>query len=148
RGKGLADCIILPAPPWALGGSRLFRSVRRRANPFARLPNSRHGKNKPAPVYPASAHRAVQGHLADAARNRDYDSDGLRPAPPGDDLLLRRRPGHELGRAHGARHRRLTFETTELVMAKRWYIVHAYSNFEKKVGDSIREKAAAAGLSD
>jgi transcriptional antiterminator NusG len=31
-------------------------------------------------------------------------------------------------------------------MAKRWYIVHAYSNFERKVGDSIREKAAAAGL--
>ena len=33
-------------------------------------------------------------------------------------------------------------------MAKRWYIVHAYSNFEKKVADSIREKAEAAGLSD
>ena len=31
-------------------------------------------------------------------------------------------------------------------MAKRWYIVHAYSNFEKKVADSIREKAASAGL--
>ena len=31
-------------------------------------------------------------------------------------------------------------------MAKRWYIVHAYSNFEKKVADSIREKAAASGL--
>ena len=29
---------------------------------------------------------------------------------------------------------------------KRWYIVHAYSNFEKKVADSIREKAAATGL--
>ena len=33
-------------------------------------------------------------------------------------------------------------------MAKRWYIVHAYSNFEKKVADSIREKAQATGLED
>jgi transcriptional antiterminator NusG len=33
-------------------------------------------------------------------------------------------------------------------MAKRWDIVHAYSNFEKKVAESIREKAQAAGLSD
>ncbi|MBD1549662.1 transcription termination/antitermination protein NusG [Roseibium aggregatum] len=33
-------------------------------------------------------------------------------------------------------------------MAKRWYIVHAYSNFEKKVADAIREKAEQQGLSD
>lgn len=33
-------------------------------------------------------------------------------------------------------------------MAKRWYIVHAYSNFEKKVAESIREKAQATGLDD
>ncbi len=33
-------------------------------------------------------------------------------------------------------------------MAKRWYIVHAYSNFEKKVADAVRERAAAAGLDD
>ena len=33
-------------------------------------------------------------------------------------------------------------------MAKRWYIVHAYSNFEKKVMDSIREQAQSRGLAD
>ncbi len=33
-------------------------------------------------------------------------------------------------------------------MAKRWYIVHAYSNFEKKVADAIRERAAQAGLDE
>lgn len=33
-------------------------------------------------------------------------------------------------------------------MAKRWYIVHAYSNFEKKVAESIRERAAQQGLED
>ena len=33
-------------------------------------------------------------------------------------------------------------------MAKRWYIVHAYSNFEKKVAESIKEQAAASGLED
>jgi transcription antitermination factor NusG len=33
-------------------------------------------------------------------------------------------------------------------MAKRWYIVHAFSNFEKKVADSIREGAEQRGLTD
>jgi len=33
-------------------------------------------------------------------------------------------------------------------MAMRWYIVHAYSNFERKVAESIKERAASAGLSD
>lgn len=30
----------------------------------------------------------------------------------------------------------------------RWYIVHAYSNFEKKVSESIREQAKQRGLED
>ena len=33
-------------------------------------------------------------------------------------------------------------------MTKRWYIVHAYSNFEKKVADAIRERAAAEGIGE
>jgi transcriptional antiterminator NusG len=31
-------------------------------------------------------------------------------------------------------------------MDKKWFIVHAYSNFERKVADSIKEKAHATGL--
>ena len=40
-------------------------------------------------------------------------------------------------------------QTAELKpMAKRWYIVHAYSNFENKVADSIRDQAKQRGLAD
>lgn len=31
-------------------------------------------------------------------------------------------------------------------MAKRWYIVHAYTNFERKVAEAIKERAKQAGL--
>ena len=31
-------------------------------------------------------------------------------------------------------------------MAQRWYIVHAYTNFERKVAEAIRERAKAAGI--
>ena len=30
-------------------------------------------------------------------------------------------------------------------MAKQWYIVHTYSNFEKKVADTLKEQAIAKG---
>ena len=34
------------------------------------------------------------------------------------------------------------------LMDKRWYIVHAYSNFEKKVAESIREQSKQRGLEE
>jgi transcriptional antiterminator NusG len=33
-------------------------------------------------------------------------------------------------------------------MAKRWYVLHVYSGFEKKVAESIKEKAAKQGLEE
>jgi transcriptional antiterminator NusG len=33
-------------------------------------------------------------------------------------------------------------------MSKRWYIIHAYSNFEKKVAESVQERAALSGIED
>jgi transcriptional antiterminator NusG len=41
-----------------------------------------------------------------------------------------------------------TAETTTSTKPKRWYIVHAYSNFENKVADSIREQAKQRGLAE
>ncbi|HLS69728.1 MAG TPA: transcription termination/antitermination protein NusG [Kiloniellales bacterium] len=33
-------------------------------------------------------------------------------------------------------------------MAYRWYVLHVHSGFERKVADSIREQATAAGMTD
>ncbi len=33
-------------------------------------------------------------------------------------------------------------------MAKRWYVVHVYSGFEKKIAQQIKEQAQAKGLAD
>jgi len=42
----------------------------------------------------------------------------------------------------------MTDTATTITRPKRWYIVHAYSNFEKKVAESIREQAKQRGLED
>ncbi|MFZ1210100.1 MAG: transcription termination/antitermination protein NusG [Pseudolabrys sp.] len=41
-----------------------------------------------------------------------------------------------------------TAAATTSTKPKRWYIVHAYSNFENKVADSIREQAKQRGLAE
>jgi transcriptional antiterminator NusG len=41
-----------------------------------------------------------------------------------------------------------TGSEAEINMAKRWYIVHAYSNFEKKVAEAIKEQANVQGLGE
>ena len=33
-------------------------------------------------------------------------------------------------------------------MAKRWYVVHVYSGFEKKVAEAIRDQADQKGMAD
>ena len=33
-------------------------------------------------------------------------------------------------------------------MAKRWYVVHAYSGYEKKVKDTLKERINLSGMSD
>ena len=33
-------------------------------------------------------------------------------------------------------------------MTKRWYIIHAYSNLEKKVAESVQERASLSGIED
>ena len=33
-------------------------------------------------------------------------------------------------------------------MAKRWYVIHVYSGFEKQVSESIREQVAKKGWED
>ena len=33
-------------------------------------------------------------------------------------------------------------------MSKRWYVVHAYSGFEKKVIESLKQRIELAGMQD
>ena len=39
-------------------------------------------------------------------------------------------------------------ETEKQGMTKNWYIIHTYSGFEKKVAETLRSRAEAAGLQD
>ncbi len=40
------------------------------------------------------------------------------------------------------------FSSRVQVVAKRWYVVHVYSGFEKKIAEQVKEQAARKGLAD
>src|SRR6476659_9085586 len=102
---------------------------------------------QPVQIPAGSALGDRQGHLADPPRDDDYHHHGVRDGGAGLDLLLRRGSDHPLPRHLPARHPLMTSAGTQ-TMDKRWYIVHAYSNFEKKVAESIREQSKQRGLEE
>src|SRR5947208_11333388 len=101
---------------------------------------------QPVQIPAGSALGDRQGHLADAPRDDDHHDHGIRDGCAGLGLLLRLGSDHPLSR-HLLAGRSLMSTGTQ-TMDKRWYIVHAYSNFEKKVSESIREQAKQRGLKD
>src|SRR6185437_4711167 len=103
-------------------------------------------------IHPTSTGRSHARRVADAAGDAGHDSVG---DPHGGRLrgvLGGRRRSFADTRQPRARFRapRMSGSTELRVgpMSKRWYIVHAYSNFEKKVAESINEGAAQRGLSE
>src|SRR5581483_2685343 len=83
--------------------------------------------------------RGAQGHLDQLEGDLDHLGDGGDHGGGGGGVLLQRRrrllvPDEPDAQA---RELRIVSETTTPTRHK-WYIVHAYSNFEKKVAESIR----------
>src|ERR1700733_12656577 len=100
---------------------------------------------------------SIEGHVADLERGLDHDGHGARHGDADIDLLFaggyRHRLGHSIHPEYGSLSRQGMRDMTELKardasMAKRWYIVHAYSNFERKVAEDIKKRAHAAGLGE
>src|SRR5581483_78798 len=103
------------------------------------------GKNEPVQVSAGSSRGGQQGHVAEPPRDVGHHRHGVRHGRDRVRVLFSCRPGHPLPGHARSRHRRLKAnamsDTATTTKPKRWYIVHAYSNFENKVMESIREQA-------
>ena len=91
----------------------------------------------PSRIRPRGPCRGGQGHLADPARDHDHHQHGLHLRRDRGVVLPGGRPDHWL--------RRQDCCSGFPEMAHRWYVVHAYSGFENKVAQSIREQAEQEG---
>ena len=99
-------------------------------------------------VNPAKFLREVRAevacHLALRKETMVTTGTGARHGGAARRVLLLRRPGDRHGRACLVR--RLGLRETPV--AKRWYVVHVYSGFEKKIAQQLKEQAAQKGLAD
>src|SRR5262245_17835559 len=99
----------------------------------------RDGEGQSGQVPARGALRGGEGHVADPPRDRHHHRHGVRHGGGRLGVLRRRRSDHR-----DFHHLRAGFGQLDLgteSMARRWYVVHAYSNFERKLADSIREQA-------
>ena len=87
------------------------------------------------------AQRAAQGVLAHAPGDLDHDGRGVRLCRHRGSVLLVAGSAPGLGDQAADRTGRLT-------MAMRWYVVHAYSNFEHRVAESLKDRIKRDGLED
>src|SRR5207253_3708692 len=81
-------------------------------------------------------------------RDHDHDDHGVRDGGAVLDLLLFRRSADPVCCHDHPADSLMNGTLTAALREKRWYIVHAYSNFEKKVAESIREQAKQRGLEE
>src|SRR3954470_24033853 len=95
-------------------------------------------------VCPGRAERGGQGHLAEPQGDPDHHRPRAGDVGAGRGVLP---GGGPVDRAGHARRVRAGVGNGKMA-EKRWYVVHVYSGFEKKIAEQIKQQAAQKGLAD